>query len=112
MYERYNIFLAGLEISPVVICAVNTEPLLPQRLENQCTCGVCNKKCNKVWCLTKFYLHARRFLYKLDYNSKWNTQEKILPTSSQEEALIIKGKDQWAHGGTLAWASKQVRKRF
>lgn len=24
----------------------------------------------------RFYLHAHRFLYKLDYNSKWNTQEK------------------------------------
>lgn len=49
-----------------------------------------------MWSLTKFYLHAHRFLYKLDYNSKWNTQEKYPLTSSQEEARLIKGKDQRA----------------
>lgn len=33
---------------------------------------------------TKLYLHAHHFLYKLDYNSKWSTQEKYSQTSSRE----------------------------
>lgn len=50
----------------------------------------------RVWSLTKLYLHAHHFLYKLDYISKWNTQEKYPLTSSQEEARLIKGKVQRA----------------
>lgn len=49
-----------------------------------------------MWSLTKLYLHAHHFLYKLDYNSKWNTQEKYPLTSSREEARLIKGKVQRA----------------
>ena len=36
----------------------------------------------RVWSFTKLYLHAHHFLYKLDYNSKWNTQEKYPLTST------------------------------
>lgn len=50
----------------------------------------------RLWSLIKLYLHAHHFLYKLDYNSKWNTQEKYPQTSSQEEVRLIKGKVQRA----------------
>lgn len=58
-----------------------------------------DKEANRLWSLTKLYLHAHHFLYKLDYNSKWNTQEKYPLTSSREEARLIKGKGQRCHKG-------------
>ncbi len=69
----------------------------------------------RVWSLTELYLHAHHFLNKLDYNSKWNTQEKYPLTSSREEARLIKGKVQKGkvqrtYGRELA--SKQGWKRF
>lgn len=65
-----------------------------------------------MWSLTKLYLHAHHFLYKLDYNSKWNTQEKIptnikLRRSKINKGQSSKGKVQRAYGGELAWASSQ-----
>lgn len=55
-----------------------------------------DEETERVWSLTKLYLHAHHFLYKLDYNSKRNTQEKYPLTSSREEARLIKGKVQRA----------------
>lgn len=55
-----------------------------------------DEETRRVWSLTKLYLHAHHFLYKLNYNSKWNTQEKYPLTSSREEARLIKGKVQRA----------------
>lgn len=102
---------AGLEIPPALTRCFNSVPALPQHSWNRC--NVCN--CAIKWTQTrtvcgasaKFYLHAHCFLYKLDYNSKWNTLEKKNPTNVKStRSRLIKG---WTRGlleGTLAWASK------
>lgn len=69
-----------------------------------------DKDTESGWSVSKLYLHAHYFLYKLDYNSKCNTQEKYPLTSSWEEARLIKGKSskgevQRVYEGELAWAS-------
>lgn len=51
-----------------------------------------------VWSLNKLYLHKRHFLYKLDYNSKWNTQEKIPTNIKSRRSKLIKGGAQSSKG--------------
>lgn len=65
-------------------------------LQNQSECEKKNNLERKtaqllLWSLTKLYLHAHHFLYKLDYNSKWNTQEKI-PTNIKSRRSEINNK--------------------
>lgn len=62
--------------------------------------------------VTELYLHAHHFLYKLDYNSKWNTQEKYPLTSSREEVrLISKGEGQrWKLKLALGFCTRRWHK--
>lgn len=61
-----------------------------------------------MWSLTKVYLHAHHFLYKLDYNSDWNTQEKI-PTNIEMSRSEIKKKAE-IRGGAQRGAGRVFQK--
>lgn len=78
---------AGLEIPPLLTRCSDSVPVLPQHSWNRHNVGDCAIKWAQSWRVcgasAKFYLHAHCFLYKLDYNSKWNTLEKKNKTKTK-----------------------------